>query len=379
MADDIISDIKNEFENGGNWPLNVQNHQISQNPFSETWPSNHLFTGYEDELRELQKNIQRNVNTFITGPFGTGKTILTRVMYDILQEIDQYQPVFVQVQKGRFSKTMAKQILRELDVEFESEASQGTLYDQIMDVLADLYQNGIRVVMFFDEVIAGSDGTLRQILHLQRDVDDWEPVLVFNGTTFIMDSIHAKIEPLSDRIGDEIRLAGLDRQSTINLVNKRIRYYCEMSEWNDGRGCSHDDRDVVPFTEDSISLVHQDVTEFPRHLCREFNTIMEEAAESNTETIDMDFTDRILSRSIDNKVKSLRDDGAIEVLDYLSDHGASSINAISEALDISSYTIDERLDPLEKDGLVRATQAGRGIEYKMTERARKELSDRRKA
>lgn len=379
MAEDILADVKQELESGGSWPFEVDHHRIKQNPFAATWPDDRLFSGYEEELRHLQKDIQRNVNTFITGPFGTGKTILTRVMYNILKDIQGYQPVFIQVQKGRFSKAMAKTILRELNEDVDASASQSELFDQIVERLNELHQSDIRTVMFFDEVIAGSDGTLRQILHLQRDVDDWEPVMIFNGTTYIMDRIHAKIEPLSDRIGDEIRLTGLDAESTVDLVNKRLRYYCTQSQWNGGGGCSHDDGDVIPFTQESIELVHNDVTPFPRHLCREFNTLMEEAAENEVTTIDFEFTANILEKSAKNSVESLSDEKAVDILDFLSAEGQNSINAISEGLSMSSYTVEEKLDILEKEGLVRATEAGRGIRYKLTEQAHKELSDRRKA
>lgn len=379
MTEDILTDIKQELESGGNWPLETDVHTIEENPFSETWPDDRLFTGYEEELRELQRNVQRNVNTFVTGPFGTGKTILCRVMYNLLSDIDGYYPVFIQIQKGRYSKAMAKNILRELGEDVDSSASQSDLYDRIMDVLSDRYQHGTRTVMFFDEIIAGSKGTLRQILHLQRDIDDWEPVMIFNGTTHMMDRIHAKIEPLSDRIGDDIRLSGLDADSTVDLVNKRLRYYCAQSQWNSGSGCSHDEGDVAPFTQGSIDLVYQDVTPYPRHLCREFNTILEKAAEEKVTTIDFDFTSEILAESAKEKVSSLSDDKKIEILDYLTEHGQSSINALSDGLEISSYNVEEDLDLLEKEGLVRATEVGRGIRYKLTEQARKELSDRRKA
>lgn len=379
MTEDILTDIKQELESGGNWPLEMDEHTIEQNPFSETWPDDRLFTGYEEELRELQKNIQRNVNTFVTGPFGTGKTILCRVMYNLLSDIEGFQPVFIQVQKGRYSKAMAKNILRELNEDVDSSASQSELYDRIIEVLSERYEDDTRTVMFFDEIIAGSEGTLRQILHLQRDVDDWEPVMIFNGTTYMMDRIHAKIEPLSDRIGDEIRLTGLDPESTIDLVNKRLRYYCTRSQWNNGGGCSHDEGDVVPFTQDSIELVHQDVTPYPRHLCREFNTILERAAEEEISTIGFEFANNILSESARKKVASLSDEETIDILDYLTEHGQSSINALSEGLGMSSYTVEEDLDMLEKEGLVRATEVGRGVRYKLTEQARKELSDRRKA
>jgi type II secretory pathway predicted ATPase ExeA len=377
MTDEIISDIKRQFESGGNWPYEFGTHRLDENPFAEQWPDIRLFAGYEDELRRLQENIQRNVNTFVTGPFGTGKTILTRTMYEILEDIDGYRPVFVRVQKGRYSKTMAKRILRELDEPVDSQAGQNELYEDIMDSLQTLYEEDIRAVIFYDEVINGSDGTLRQILHLQRDIDDWEPVLVFNGTAHMLDQIHSKIEPLSDRIGEEITLSGLDVDGAMELINKRLRYYCGASEWNED-GCTHDDGDVAPFSRESIELIHQDVTPYPRHIRRECNTVIEEAAKAGRADVDFDFVERVMSQSATRKVEELTETG-LDVLDALHEHGQASANAVTNALDISPYHVQEALGELEKKGLVRATEAGRGLEYKLTHLAERELSNQRRS
>lgn len=374
MTDDLISEMKREFESGGNWPYAPDGHRFENNPFAEQWPDPRLFAGYEDELRRLRENIQRNINTFITGPFGTGKTILTKTMYEVLQDIEGYQPVFVPVQKGRYSKTMAKRILDELDESVDSTAGQADLYEDIMEALEQHYENDIRTVIFYDEVINGSDGTLRQILHLQRDIDDWEPVLVFNGTAHMLDQIHSKIEPLSDRIGDEITLSGLDPTGAADLVNKRLRFYCEASGWNGNSGCTHDDESVEPFTREAVELLHQDVTPYPRHLRRQCNKVIEEAAREDIEVIDFEFVREILSDDAAQKLDELSD-LALEIVEFLNDAGGSTANAVSESVEASAYHIQESLTEIEKEGLIRATDGNRGIEYKLTDQTSRELSN----
>lgn len=374
MADDLISEMKREFESGGNWPYAPDGHRFETNPFAEQWPDPRLFAGYEDELRRLRENIQRNINTFITGPFGTGKTILTRTMYEVLRDIEGYQPVFVPVQKGRYSKTMAKRILNELEEPVDSTAGQADLYEDIMDVLEHRYADDIRTVIFYDEVINGSDGTLRQILHLQRDIDNWEPVLVFNGTAHMLDQIHSKIEPLSDRIGDEITLSGLDPNGAADLVNKRLRYYCKESAWSDGSGCPHDSDGFEPFTREAIDLLHQDVTPYPRHLRRQCNKVIEEAAREELETIGFKFVREVLSADAAQKLDELSE-LALEVVEFLDESGASTANAVSESFDVSAYNVQESLTELEKEGLIRATDGNRGIEYKLTDQTSRELSN----
>ena len=375
-TDDLVSEVKREFETGGNWPYAIEGHHFLMNPFAEQWPNPKLFAGYGDELRRLRENIQRNVNTFITGPFGTGKTILTKTMYGILSDVDDYCPVFVSVQKGRYSKTMAKRILRELDEPVDSTAGQADLYEDVTDALQSRYEEGVRTVIFYDEVINGSDGTLRQILHLQRDIDDWEPVLVFNGTAHMLDQVHAKIEPLSDRIGDEIALSGLDPEGATDLVNKRLRYYCDESEWgkNVGDGCSHDDGSVEPFTQESIELIHQDVTPYPRHIRRQCNDVIEEAAKQELEAIDFEFVRMTLSEEASRKLENLSE-MAMDIVTLLNDKGGSTANSVTEELDVSAYNVQESLTDLEKEGLIRATEGNRGIEYKLTEQASRELSN----
>lgn len=377
MADEIISEIKQELRKGGNWPYEVGEHRFERNPFAEQWPDVKLFAGYEDELKRLQENVQRNVNTFITGPFGTGKTILAKTMYEVLEDIEGYKPVFVRVQKGRYAKTMAKNILDELDRPVDPNASQNELYDDITTALDELYQDEIRAVFFYDEVINGSDGTLRQILHLQRDIANWEPVLVFNGTTHMLDQIAAKIEPLSDRIGEEIALSGLDAESAVDLVNKRLRYYCTESGWNGGE-CAHDDDGLAPFTYESIELIHQDVTPYPRHLRRECNAVIERAARQGTDEITFEFTQSMMADSAAEKIGDLPET-AMDVLDVLVENGSGTANAVTEALEISPYVVQETLSDLEKEGLIRATSGSRGIEYNVTDQAERELSNQRRS
>ena len=374
MSEDLISEVKRGFETGGNWPYAPGEHRFVRNPFAEQWPDAKLFAGYEDELRELQENIQRNSNTFISGPFGTGKTILTKTMYEILEDVDGYHPVFLPVQKGRYGKTMAKRILEELEEPVDSSANQADLYDDIVAVLAERYEADVRVVVFFDEVINGSDGTLRQILHLQRDIDDWEPVLVFNGTAHMLDQVHAKIEPLWDRIDDEIPLSGLDVEGAVALVNKRLRYYCSVSAWQDGPGCAHDEGSVEPFTRESVELIHQDVTPFPRHIRRQCNEIIETAAREGRETIDFEFVRTALAAETSRKLDGLSD-VAFDTVTALSDEGAMTANALTQTLEVSPYHIQEALTSLEKEGLIRVTDGTHGMEYKPTEQARRELSN----
>lgn len=374
MSDDLIAEVKEAFESGGNWPYETDEHYFGTNPFAEQWPDPRLFAGYDDELRRLRENIQRNVNTFITGPFGTGKTILTKTMYDILRDVEGYKPVFVSVQKGRYSKTMAKRILDDLGEPVDATASQADLYEDITVALQERYEEGTRTVIFYDEVINGSDGTLRQILHLQRDVQNWEPVLVFNGTAHMLDQIHAKIEPLSDRIGDEITLAGLDVDGAVDLVNKRLRCYCSESEWKDGSSCAHDDGAVDPFTRESVELIHQDVTPYPRHLRRQCNTVIEEAARSDLEQIDFEFVRSTLAEEASRKLEQLSD-LSMEIVTLLDETGSGTANAVTEALDVSAYNVQESLTELEKEGLIRATEGNRGIEYKLTDQTSRELSN----
>ncbi|WP_338739304.1 AAA family ATPase [Haloplanus salilacus] len=374
MTDDLISEMKAEFESGGNWPYEPGEHGFTANPFAEKWPDPRLFAGYEDELRRLRENIQRNVNTFIIGPFGTGKTILTKTMYDVLADVDGYLPVFVSVQKGRYSKAMAKRILDELGEPVDPAAAQADLYEDVTAALQERYENDVRTVMFYDEVINGSDGTLRQILHLQRDIEDWEPVFVFNGTAHMLDQIQSKIEPLSDRIGDEITLSGLDSDGAFDLVNKRLRYYCAASERGERVGCSHDEDGVEPFTRDAIDLIHQDVTPYPRHLRRQCNTVIEEGARAERERIDFDFVRRVLAEDASQKLEQLSD-LARDIVGHLDDDGPNTANAVTEVLDVSPYHVQESLTDLEKEGLIRATEGTRGIEYKLTDQASRELSN----
>jgi type II secretory pathway predicted ATPase ExeA len=375
MSDDIISQIKGEFESGGNWPYHVGEHTFKQNPFSETWPGTQVFAGHETELKQLQENIQRNANTFITGPFGVGKTILTKTMYEILSDIDGYCPVLVNVEEGRFSKAMAERILDELEIDYNSGMKRANLYQIIVDELEELHDQGTRTIIFYDEVINGSDGTLRSILHLQRDVEDWEPVLVFNGTINIRDELYKKIRPLSDRISAQIHLEPFNIDDTLRFANKRLRYFCVSSEWNDGK-CSHDRGNIAPFTRDTISLVHQDVTAYPRNLRDQLNVLVEHSAQHKLDEIDYAVAEDVIRDTAQDKIERVPDRG-IRIIEFLSQNGASSANAISNSVDESTYNVQNTLNSLDENGLIRPTKSGRGVAYDLTPQAEKGLSSLR--
>jgi Sugar-specific transcriptional regulator TrmB. len=190
----------------------------------------------------------------------------------------------------------------------------------------------------------------------------------------MLDQIAAKIEPLSDRIGDEITLAGLEVDEAIDLVTKRLRYYCTESEWSGGDGCAHDKEEVMPFTVEGIELIHQDVTPYPRHIRRQCNTIIEEAARGGRETIDFDFVRATLAKEASRKLDQLSD-LAMDIVTILDDEGPSTANSVTEMLDVSAYHIQNALSELEKEGLIRASEGTRGIEYKLTDQASRELSN----
>jgi predicted transcriptional regulator len=372
MNGDIVDEIKQGFSSGGNWPYNTEKHQFEQNPFADTWPGAQVFAGHEQELRKLQENIQRNIHTFIAGPFGVGKTVLTKTMYEILEDIEGYRPVFVPVEKGRYSKSMAEKILNELNVDFDSSSSRSDLFDLITGKLAKLRQQGCRAIFFYDEVVNGSDGTLRSILHLQRDINNWEPVLILNGTTHTMDQVRSDISPLFDRIGDIVYLDPLDFESTENFINKRLRFYCLNSEWN-GAGCAHDADSTAPISPDAIDLLYNDLTAFPRHLRHELNNLMEHGARNNLQEINYTVAESVLSESAHAKVQRIPEE-EIAILDWLEESGPTSVNRVSDNFDRSSYNIREDVNNLEREGLVRATKSGRGIQYKTTAHGRKALS-----
>jgi DNA-binding MarR family transcriptional regulator len=198
----------------------------------------------------------------------------------------------------------------------------------------------------------------------------------------MLDQIHAKIEPLSDRIGDEMTLSGLDPEGASELVNKRLRYYCKESQWGNGKdedegegsGCSHDEGSIEPFTEESIDLIHQDVTPYPRHIRRQCNDVIEKAAKQDVESIDFEFVRKTLTEEASRKLDQLSE-LAMDIVFLLEGSGGTTANAVTEELDVSAYHVQESLSELEKEGLIRATEGDRGIEYKPTEQASREISN----
>jgi predicted transcriptional regulator len=169
-------------------------------------------------------------------------------------------------------------------------------------------------------------------------------------------------------------LSGLDPNGAADLVNKRLRFYCEASGWNGNSECTHDDESVEPFTREAVELLHQDVTPYPRHLRRQCNKVIEEAAREEIEVIDFEFVREVLSDDAAQKLDELSE-LALDIVEFLNEAGGSTANAISDSVEASAYNVQESLTELEKEGLIRATDGNRGIEYKLTDQTSRELSN----
>src|SRR5437870_1341058 len=110
---DIESIINDEIVEPTVWPFGTQDFfRLAYNPFQDKLPDPKAFVGYEKELREILRCIRTRTNVFVTGPIGAGKTAMLKSIHEILvKKAKDYRSCFVRVEKARFEKELAKEML----------------------------------------------------------------------------------------------------------------------------------------------------------------------------------------------------------------------------------------------------------------------------
>ena len=361
--EDAVERIVNQVQSPGNYPYGEDTFKFKANPFIEKFPDPRIFSGYNQELERTVDAIRNHSNVFILGAFGTGKTAMARTICEALRRVDTYMPLFVDVQKGRYSKMMLSKMIKQTATEPDPYASEAKLFETLTTTFEKTYQKGKASVIFFDEVIDGSNQTLRQILHVVKDIHDWEPTMVFNGTVYMRDQLSKRIAPLMDRVGEYIHLNGLGIDDVVGLVNKRIRLSCIISDWNGGATCGNDCSTCTrPFTRDSIELVQDNINGFPRHLINEFKGVVEAAAKSNADVVDQDLAEEVVSSSIRSTVELLSGDDK-RIVDHLFESGSSALGAIAGETEMTQHTARGVVQSLESQGLLRPILVGTGVKY----------------
>jgi type II secretory pathway predicted ATPase ExeA len=178
---------------------------------------------HEEALARLQYGTEERELTLLTGEIGTGKTLLSRALIDILPE--NYLPVLItnpRLSPNQFLKTVAQRLGIESPSYFRID-----LLDQINGALYGLYEEDLCPVIIIDEAqLIPSRSTFEEIRLLTNfQLDDANLLsLVLIGQPELRKRFKSgNFEALSQRIGIRYHLGPIGREDTGKYIVHRLQ------------------------------------------------------------------------------------------------------------------------------------------------------------
>jgi type II secretory pathway predicted ATPase ExeA len=202
----------------------LEHYGFTMKPFDKT-PDPAFFCSspiHEEALARLQYGTEEREFTLFTGEAGTGKTLLSRTLIDILPE--NYLPVLIvnpRLSPNQFLKTIVQRLGIESPAHFRND-----LVDQINGALLRLYEENICPVFIVDEAqLIPSRSTYEEIrLLTNHQLDDLNLLsLILIGQPELRWRIrHRNYEAVRQRIGISYHLGPIGREDTGNYIAHRL-------------------------------------------------------------------------------------------------------------------------------------------------------------
>lgn len=202
----------------------LEHYGFSEKPFDKT-PNPAFFYKspvHEEALARLQYGAEERDFTLLTGEIGTGKTLLSRTLIDILP--DNYLPILIinpRLSPTQFLKTVARRLEIESPAYFRID-----LLDQINGALYRFYEEDICPVIIVDEAqLIPSRSTFEEIRLLTNfQLDDSNLLsLILIGQPELRKRVKQKaFEAVRQRIGIRYHLGPIGREDTEKYIAHRL-------------------------------------------------------------------------------------------------------------------------------------------------------------
>jgi type II secretory pathway predicted ATPase ExeA len=226
-----------------------------------------LFVGYEEQVKAVQDHINnKHKIALISGRTGSGKTTFLKWIesqYDDAKlyvskppkNPEDFIPIFTSI----FGLSFWERLLRRTP----------NLYT--LPAYINKKLKGKHLVFLLDEAHETNKDVLEWLRVLTDQIDGIS--LIIAGMPVLESKIKSELETLDQRITTRINLDALDKESTKELIKKRI-------EDVGGTG-------TKPFTELAVNKIYERTGGFPREILKFCDRLSKSAIEKDLETIDI--------------------------------------------------------------------------------------------
>lgn len=198
---------------------------FSQKPFDKTPNPAFLYRSsiHEEALARLQHGTEERELTVLTGEIGTGKTLLSRALIDLLDET--YLPILLvnpRLSPNQFLRTLA----RRLGIDSPAR-SRSDLLDEVSGALFACHQRGQCPVIIIDEAqLIPSKATfdeIRLLTNFQLDDENLFSLILIGQPELRKRLRQSSFGALNQRVGIRYHLGSMGREDTGRYVSHRLR------------------------------------------------------------------------------------------------------------------------------------------------------------
>jgi len=327
-----------------------------------------LFTGYEEQIKAALDHIDNGHKiAILTGVTGSGKTSMLKWI-----EFNTHEHVLY---------VSKPPVTPEVFVDIFTDLFHTSWIEKIFKIKPNLHnlpqyvnkkvKNG-RLIFLLDEAHETDKNVLEWLRVL---IDQIEGVsVIMAGLPSLEQNVRDKLETLDQRITTRISLQALDKNSTRDLVRKRI-------EAVGGSG-------IIPFTEEAINRIFENTGGFPREVLKKCDRLV-----NTVEKDSIDFSDVQGHREVE--VSNVRVDEPVvtfspkppskeqltnlpykqkKIIELLGKSDWLTPSSIVEQLEFKSYKSDSHaarsinniLHRLMLDGFVQREARGKAFMYALT-------------
>lgn len=214
----------------------VRFHGLRENPFSDAVNPGYFYRteSHAGALSKMAMAVEHRTSLgMITGPSGTGKTLVTQLL---LQQLDpgKYQAVLVLVTPGMSKTGLLREILSELGIAVpEGVTRTHDLLRILSHFIIDLHENGKRLVLIIDEchfLSADCLHVIRTISNIEIPECKLVTSLLFGEARFTERLKHSSYESLRNRMYLRGELKPMDAEECAQYVKFRLMVAGRMND-----------------------------------------------------------------------------------------------------------------------------------------------------
>ncbi|MEO8354106.1 MAG: AAA family ATPase [Chthoniobacteraceae bacterium] len=221
---------------------------LRQNPFADCVHPGVFYRteSHAEAFRDMLLAVEFEASLgMITGPSGTGKTLVTQLLLQHL-DTEKYRPILVLVTPGMSKTGLLREILSELEVALPvGFSSVQELVKLLSNQIIDLHQQGLRLVIIIDECHFLS----ADCLHIVRTISNLEvperklaTCLLFAEERLLNRLAHPSYDSLRNRLYLRARLEPLTLEDAAQYIKFRLMTAGRMTE---------------VFTPEALGVVHE--------------------------------------------------------------------------------------------------------------------------